>query len=104
MDSKEKIFDNVSDNFHKICTTNGIDENALNEFIVNIIRLMPEENHSVFAENLILEIVIWCSYNGYEALGILEAAKHHYNAILENTNMDDDDDDEEEDNEDDKKN
>jgi hypothetical protein len=96
MDSKEKFFDNVNDNFHKICTANGIDENALSEFIINIIQLMPKENHSVFAENLILEIIIWCSYNGYEALGILEAAKYHYNAILENTDFGDDNKDDDE--------
>jgi len=83
MENKEKIFDNVSDNFKKICTENGIDAQALVEFIINAIKLLPEEEKLNFLEYLIVEVVLMNTDNYYEALGVLTASKAGYLRLME---------------------
>ena len=93
MDTKEKIFDKVSDNFKKICTENGIDTDALTEFIVNAIKLIPEEEKLNFLQYLIVEEVIWCTDNIYEALGVLGVSKASYLRLMERAEDEDEDED-----------
>jgi len=81
---KAETFDLSKENFKKIFTDKGINRDELIEFTINTLRLMSEEdNQSVFAQNLIFQIMNQCSYNAYEALGILEATKHEYLKILD---------------------
>lgn len=90
METKEKIFDNVSDNFKKICTERGIDTEALIDFIINAIKLIPDEEKLNFAQYLIVNSTIQCTDNIYEGLGVLAVSKASYLRIME---RDDDDDD-----------
>jgi hypothetical protein len=77
---KEKTsdFDKVSDNFKKICTANGIDQEALTTFVVNSIKLVPEEEKLMFIRYLLYEIVVLGTFDVYEALGMLETVKMDY--------------------------
>jgi len=43
--------------------------------ISGIVKLIPNHEKQHFARNIINEIVIWCSNNGYDAIGILEFSK-----------------------------
>lgn len=93
---QSEIFDLSKENFKKIFTDKGINREELIEFTINTLRLMSEEDgQSMFAQNLIFQIMNQCSYNAYEALGILEATKHEYLKILdeiyEEENEEDDD-------------
>jgi hypothetical protein len=90
METKEKTFDNVHENFKKICTANGIDTDALSEFIVNTIELIPEEDKLNFIDYLIVEIIM-CTDNIYEALGVLTLSKARYLDIMK-MDFDDEDD------------
>lgn len=101
MDEKKtlEIFDLSKENFKKIFTDKGINRDALIEFTVNTLRLMSdEENQSGFAQSLIFQVMNQCSFNAYEALGILEATKYEYLKVIEeiyneeNDDLDDDDD------------
>jgi hypothetical protein len=93
MDTKEEIFNKTSDNFKKICTENGINTDALTEFIINSINLLPEEERLNFLEYLIVEEVIMCTDNIYEATGVLSVSKARYLDIMK-MDFDDEDDDE----------
>ena len=75
METNEKIFDNVHENFKKICTENGINTDALVEFIINSIELIPQEDKLNFLEYLIVEEVLMCTDNIYEATGVLGVSK-----------------------------
>jgi hypothetical protein len=86
---KEKIFDNIQDNFKKICTENGIDTDAFTKFIISTIELIPEEEKLSFLESLITDEVLMGTDTIYEALGVLELVKATYLTIMKN---DDDDD------------
>jgi hypothetical protein len=92
METKEEIFNKTQDNFKKICTANGIDKDALSEFIVNAIELIPEENKLDFLDYLVVEIIM-CSNNIHEALGVLSLSKAKYLDIMEIKDFDDEDDD-----------
>jgi hypothetical protein len=92
MDTKEKTFDTVHENFKKICTENGINTDALTEFIINSINLLPEEDKLNFIDYLIVEIIM-CTDNIYEALGVLTLSKTRYLDIMK-MDFDDEDDDE----------
>jgi hypothetical protein len=94
METKEKTFDNVSDNFKKICTENGINQDALVEFIINSISLLPDDEKLNFLNYLIVEEVLMCTDNIYEALGVLALSKTRYLDIMR---MDFDDEDDEDD-------
>jgi hypothetical protein len=99
---KTKTFDMSKENFQKIFTDKGINRDELIEFTVNTLRLMDEEEgQSVFAQNLIFQIMNQCSFNAYEALGILEATKHEYLKIIDQICEEEDDEDDEDDEEDD---
>ena len=93
MDTKEKAFDNVSDNFKKICTENGINSQALADFIINAISLLPEEEKLNLLEYLIVEEVLMCTDHIYEALGVLSLSKSRYLDIMK-MDFDEEDDDE----------
>jgi hypothetical protein len=82
MDIKEKTFDNVHENFKKICTEKGINTQALADFIINSINLLPEEEKLNFLEYLIVEEVIMCTNNIYEATGVLSVSKARYLDIM----------------------
>jgi hypothetical protein len=77
---KEKTadFDKVSDNFKKICTDNGIDQDALTTFVVNSIQLVPENEKLMFIRYLLYEIIVLGTFDVYEALGMLETVKMDY--------------------------
>lgn len=92
MTDKEKNFDKTSDNFKKICTENGIDTDALVEFINNAIKLIPDEEKMDFASYLIITVMIECSCNIFEGLGILEIAKQNFLNATINDNMGDNED------------
>ena len=89
METKEKIFDNVSDNFKKICTEKGIDTEALIDFIINAIKLIPDEERLNFAQYLIVNGVIQCTDNIYEGLGVLGVSKANYLKLMECDDEDD---------------
>lgn len=61
------------------CVWEAVEDKAdeLAEFIKDI----NIENKSDIANRLIHEILVWCSYNHYEALGILEEVKLEYRDI-----------------------
>jgi len=82
MDIKEEIFNKTSDNFKKICTENGINTQALADFITNSINLLPEEEKLNFLEYLIVEEIIMCTNNIYEAIGVLGVSKARYLDIM----------------------
>jgi hypothetical protein len=82
MDTKENTFNKTNDNFKKICTENGIDQDALVEFIINAISLLPEEEKLSFLDYLIVEEVLMCTDNIYEALGVLALSKARYLDIM----------------------
>ena len=86
--NKEKIFDSVNDNFKKICTENGIDTEALVNFIINAIKLIPDEEKLNFLGFLIVEEIIWSTDNIYESLGVLEFSKASYLKMMESCEMD----------------
>jgi hypothetical protein len=92
-----EIFDLSKENFKKIFTDKGVNRDELLEFTINTLRLMSdEENQSGFAQSLIFQIMNQCSFNAYEALGILEATKYEYIKTLEEIyeqEMQEDDDD-----------
>ena len=90
METKEKTFDKVHENFKRICTANGIDTDAFTEFIVNTIELIPEEDKLNFIDYLIVEIIM-CTDNIYEALGVLALSKSRYLDIMK-MDFDEDDD------------
>ena len=93
MEIKEEIFNQTQDNFKKICTANGIDKDALTEFIINAIELLPDEERLNFLEYLIVEEVIMCTDNIYEATCVLGVSKARYLDIVKMSFDDDDDDD-----------
>lgn len=79
-----ETFDLSKENFKKIFTDKGINREELIEFTINTLRLMSdEENQSGFAQSLIFQIMNQCSFNAYEALGILEATKYEYLKVLD---------------------
>ena len=89
--TKEEIFNKTQDNFKKICTANGIDKDALTEFIINTIELIPDEERLNFLEYLIVEEVIMCTDYMYEATGVLEVSKARYLDIVKMSFDDEDD-------------
>jgi F0F1-type ATP synthase delta subunit len=92
METKEEFFNKTSENFKKICTANGIDKDALTEFIINTIELIPYEEKLNFLDYLIVEEVLMCTDNIYEALGVLALSKSRYLDIMK-IDFDDEDDD-----------
>jgi len=92
-ETPDKIFDKVSDNFKKICTKNGIDTEAVQEFIINIIKLVPEEDRANFSSDLIFNVAVWGSRTPFEAIGIVEATKLQYNKVLNDVWAEEDEDD-----------
>jgi hypothetical protein len=67
--------------------------------ISGIVKLIPNFEKQDFARNIINEIVIWCSNNGYDAIGILEFSKtdliKNFNEICDDCDGCDIEDDEE---------
>jgi hypothetical protein len=91
LQKKSEGFDKADEHFKKIYTKNGINKLELINFIEDTIQLMPQEGKSDFAQHIIFHILLWSSYNLYEALGILECAKVDYYESWINMNEDDED-------------
>lgn len=80
---RAEIFDQINDNFKKIFTENGVDEDQLCEFLANVLKITPSEDRSNMASRMIFDIINWGSYNVFEALGIIEAVKHQYITVVD---------------------
>ena len=93
MSDKTKVFDLTQESFKKIYTENGINDQALVEFIDSTMQLLPDEEKSCIGVHLMFHIVNRGAYNDFEALGMFEAAKTDYiraceNAAIEEENED----------------
>ena len=82
-EERAEIFDQINDNFKKIFTEKGVDEDQLCEFLANVLKITPQEDRSDMAYRMIFDIINWGSYNVFEALGIIEAVKHQYIKVVD---------------------
>ena len=98
-ETPDEIFDKVSDNFKLICTKDGINRQAVIDFLINIAKLLPDDEKPGFAEEVGYQSAIFCGANYYETIGIIEAVKLRYNdtynMVMYEENEDEDDDDNE---------
>jgi hypothetical protein len=76
-------FDKAHENFKKIYTKDGINEEALIDFIGDTLKLVPNETRAMVTDHLVYNAINWGSYNYYEALGILKSVKSDYIKISE---------------------
>lgn len=84
MSDETKIFDLAQESFKKIYTDNGINDQALVDFIDSTMQLLPDEDKSYVGVHLMFHIINRASYNDFEALGMLEATKLDYIRACEN--------------------
>ena len=93
MSDKTKVFDLAQESFKKIYTEKGIDDQALVDFIDSTMQLLPDEEKSCVGVHLMFHIINRGSYNDFEALGMLEAAKLDYIRACESVASEEDDED-----------
>lgn len=67
------------------------------DVLIEHIKSMDDKERSMLCEELIIQCMIWGSFNGFEAIGMAEAAKKEYMERLDAVFSDDDDEDDYED-------
>lgn len=67
-------------------------EEGVSDYLKELLDSVPKDLRASMTESIILQSIIWGSYNVYEAVGILECAKRSYLESFEKVILEQDED------------